>query len=262
MNQVAPVYPGRRRASLFTASRRGPASYEQRRASIDTGSPEVVAPASPPASYEQPRANIGQRTADPNCRWPWVSNLAHSIPGAGAVRWQPPHSCGGGALQRSEKASPLRMRFSAGHFGASPSSRSIRGLSNPINCFPAAASNPAQSNRRLQPPQKPSGKNMNLSRVEMTPILCFVRLTDVSIRPHVSVRNPRIAVVFAPPRSLLALHDASQNNQSTLRKETPTETRPIVGAPLVYPELRRAAPAPRTARQSECHDLCVNQPHG
>jgi hypothetical protein len=30
---------------------------------------------------------------------------------------------------------------------------------------------------------------LNLSRVEMTAILCFVRLTGVSIRPHVSVRN-------------------------------------------------------------------------
>jgi len=48
---------------------------------------------------------------------------------------QLPHSCGGGALQRSEKSVFLAMRFSAGHFGASQSSRSILelGLSNPIS---------------------------------------------------------------------------------------------------------------------------------
>ena len=34
-------------------------------------------------------------------------------------------------------------------------------------------------------------KFLNLSRVEMTPTLCFVRLTGVSIRSHVSVRNRR-----------------------------------------------------------------------
>ncbi len=31
-----------------------------------------------------------------------------------AVRWEPPHSCGGGALQRSDRDSALSMRFSAG----------------------------------------------------------------------------------------------------------------------------------------------------
>src|SRR5580704_10381575 len=35
---------------------------------------------------------------------------------AAAPRWEPPHLFGGGALQRSEKAPYLKLRFSAGHF--------------------------------------------------------------------------------------------------------------------------------------------------
>jgi hypothetical protein len=35
-----------------------------------------------------------------------------------AFWWEPPHSCGGGALQRSEKAQNLTMGFSAGHLVA------------------------------------------------------------------------------------------------------------------------------------------------
>ena len=252
MNRVAPGYPKRRRASLFTGSRRGPGSYEQRRANIDAGSPEVVAPASPPASYEQPRAKICQTSADSTCRRPRVSNPAHSIPGAiagepahsipgaVAVRWEPPHSCGGGALQRSEQALPLSMRFSAGDFGASPSSISNLKLEppNPIrHCSPAAASR-VQSNRGLNPPQDSSRRFVNLSRLETTPILCFVRLTPVSIRPHVSVRDPRFATVFALSPSHSSHLDASQNNQITLRKSQPTQTRPVR------------------------HDLRVNQSHG
>jgi len=241
MNRVAPVYPKRRRASLFTGSRRGPGSYEQRRANIDAGSPEVVAPASPPASYEQPRANIGQHTADLDCRWPRVSNLAHSIPGAiagepahsipgaVAVRWEPPHSCGEGALQRSEKEAPFRMRFSAGKFGSSQSSSSIRkrGPSTLINSNSPAAASRVQSNRALNHPQNSSSRFVNLSRLETTPILCFVRLTPVSIRPDVSVRDPRFATVFALSPSHSSHLDASQNNQITLRKSQPTQTRPV-----------------------------------
>ena len=237
MNRVAPGYPKRRRASLFAGSCRGPGSYEQRRANIDAGSPEVVAPASPPASYEQPRAKICQTSADSTCRRPRVSNPAHANPEAFAVRWEPPHSCGGGALQRSEIATPHWMRFSAGPFGASPSSSFISERSNPINWFPPAARNPARSSRARNAPtldQKPSGRNMNLSRVEMNSVLCFVRVTGVSIRPHVSVRNPRFATVFAASPSLPTHHDAPQNT----------------------------APAPRTSRQNVCHDLRVNQSHG
>ena len=225
MNWVAPVYPERRRASLFTASRRGPASYEQRRASIDTGSPEVVAPASPPASYEQPRANIGQRTADPNCRWPWVSNPAHSIPGAVAVRWQPPHSCGGGALQRSEKASPLMMRFSVGHFGASPSSDCIRKreLSNPIDCCPPADPNRAQSNPLSNSPsfKVKISKNLseplrNLFRLELIPTVCFHRLTINFNRTLVSVRLSRFDAVIKRFPTLVAHLTESQQTQISI----------------------------------------------
>jgi hypothetical protein len=36
------------------------------------------------------------------------------------TRREPPHSCGGGALQRSDTASPITMRFSAGLFLANP----------------------------------------------------------------------------------------------------------------------------------------------
>ena len=217
MNRVAPGYPKRRRASLFTGSRRGPGSYEQRRANIDAGSPEVVAPASPPASYEQPRANIGQHTADLNCRWPRVSNLAHSIPGAiagepahsipgaVAVRWEPPHSCGGGALQRSEQALPLSMRFSAGQFGSSQSSSSIRkrGAPNLINCSSPASSNRAQSNHLPNPPFVDLKISKNFSqplrkvfRLEPTPILCFHRLTTNFNRTLVSVRHSRFDTVI------------------------------------------------------------------
>src|SRR5208283_3004640 len=41
-------------------------------------------------------------------------------PFAFAFRWEPPHLCGGGALQRSEKALDVTRRFSAGFFGGSP----------------------------------------------------------------------------------------------------------------------------------------------
>ncbi len=178
------------------------------------------------------------------------------------VRWEPPHSCGGGALQRSEKASPSRMRFSAGPFGASPSSSSISELSNPINRFPHAARNPVQSNRGLQRPPKPSEEFVNLSRVEMTPVLCFVRLTDISIRPHVSVRNAHFATVFAASARLLARHDASQNKQKTLRKTKPIQSRPAVGARPCRDEGRVAAPAPNNPRRNARHCRRVDQSHG
>src|ERR1700723_1916254 len=40
--------------------------------------------------------------------------------GAVAFRWEPPHLCGGGALQRSENFSRVPLRLSAGPFGGSP----------------------------------------------------------------------------------------------------------------------------------------------
>jgi hypothetical protein len=206
-----------------------------------------VALASPPASYERRSPNIRQSSADPNCRRPRVSNPAHSSPrafavrseprdqspgaiaarreprnsspGALAVRWEPSHSCGGGALQRSEKASPLRMRFSAGQFGASPSSSSTwkRGLSNPINCCPPVASGRAQLNRGPNAPLLDVKISKNLSqplrkvfRLELTPILCFHRLTTNFNRTLVSVRLPRFDAVIKRSPTLVAHRAASQ----------------------------------------------------
>jgi hypothetical protein len=246
MNWVAPVYPKRRWASPFTARRKGPASYEQRQASIDAGSPEVVAPVYPerrraslPASYEQPPRNIGQRTADASHLCPRFSNRTHAIPaaaaersepahanpGAVAVRWEPPHSCGGGALQRSEKSSPLMMRFSAGQFGTSPSSSSIRkpGPLNLINCNSPAAPNRAQSNRLTNAPFLDLKISKNLSeplrkvfRLEPTPILCFHRLTANFNRTLVSVRLSRFDAVIKRLPTLVAHRTASQQTQISI----------------------------------------------
>jgi len=215
-----------------------------------------VAPASLPAYYEQPRANIGQRTADPNCRWPQVSNPAHSIPGASAVRWQPPHSCGGGALQRSEKTSPLRMRFSAGQFEASPSGSSTRkpGHSNLINCNSPATSNRAQSNRLPNAPflNVKISKNLykplrKVFRLETTPILCFHRLTTNFNRTLVSVRNSKLG-------SVIKL-DSFQRIQIELENTRPAASLAAVGA-------RLAAPAPTKPLRNVRHCRGVNQSHG
>ena len=124
----------------------------------------------------------------------------NSSPGAVAVRWEPPHSCGGGALQRSEKASPIRMRFSAGHFGASPSSS---GPLNLINCYPPTASNRAQSNRVPNAPLLDVKISKDLSqplrkvfRLEPIPILCFHRLTANFNRTLVSIKLSRFDTVI------------------------------------------------------------------
>jgi len=93
--------------------------------------------------------------------------------GAVAVRWEPPHSCGGGALQRSETTSPLKKRFSAGHFAGNPSSASI--INIPIISTNAEA--PTSRNLELWIAKIRNRHLRNLFRLERTPILCFVRVT-------------------------------------------------------------------------------------
>jgi len=220
MNRVAP-------ASLFTPSQEGPASYE---------------PRSP---------NIRQSSADLNRRWPSLSTPAQASPGAFAVRREPPHSCGGGALQRSEEASPSKMRFSAGQFAASPSSRPTRKPSNPINCNSPAASHPAQSNRLtnspfldLKIPKNLSAPPRKVFRLEPTPILCFHRLTINFNRTLVSVKSSKFG-------SITKL-DSSQRIQIQ-----PENARPATNLAAVL-----AAPAPSKPRRNLRRCCRVNQSHG
>ena len=234
-----------------------------------------VALASLPASYERRSPNIRQSTADLNRRLPSLSSPAPASPGAFAerrepahatpgaiavrreppqtsqgafaVRREPPHSCGGGALQRSEKASQLMMRFSAGPFGPSPSSRSTPKPSTLINRNSPAASNGAQSNGLTNCPFLDLKISKNLSapprkvfRLEPTPILCFHRLTINFNRTLVSVRYSKLG-------SVIKL-DPFQRIQIQLENARPATNLAAVGA-------RLAAPAPSKPRR-------VNQSHG
>ena len=127
-----------------------------------------------------------------------------------AVRWETQSARnmadGGGALQRSEKASPLlRMRFSAGQFGASPSTISTREVvpSTLINCCSPAPSSRAQSNREpsrpffdVKIPKHLSHPLRNLFRLKPTPILCFHTLTTNFNRTLVSIKLSRFDTVI------------------------------------------------------------------
>ena len=143
-----------------------------------------------------------------------------------AVRWEPPSARnmadGGGALQRSEKTSSIRMRFGAGPFGASPSS-------TPCAPFPDVkiSKNLSRSLRKV-------------FRLEPTPILCFHRLTINFNRTLVSVKSSKFG-------SITKL-DSSQRIQIQPENARPATNLAAVGA-------RLAAPAPSKPRR-------VNQSHG